>query len=137
MLPVSLTFAGALALLNVWLGIRVTQVRVGGKILIGDGGHPRLLARMRAHANFIEYTPFMLILLALIEIAGAPRAWLWGIGILYVIARIAHAYGMERTTTNPFRAGGAIVTWLVLIGLGLWAIVLASHVPAVGAVHYL
>ncbi len=133
---VSLTFAGALALLNLWLAFRVIQVRRAGKVLVGDGNNPLLTCRMRAQANFAEYTPFVLILMALIEISGGPKSWLWGIGIVYLLARIVHAFGMDgRTKASPLRSVGALVTWLVLLGLGLWAIWMASHVPA--TVHYL
>jgi uncharacterized membrane protein YecN with MAPEG domain len=133
---VSLTFAGALALLNLWLAFRVIQVRRSGKVLVGDGDNPLLVCRMRAQANFVEYTPFVLILMALIEIAGGPKPWLWGIGIVYVLGRIVHAFGMDRRTMpNPARGVGACVTWAILLGLGLWAIWMASHAPA--AVHYL
>jgi uncharacterized protein len=136
MLPVTLTIAGAAALLNLWLASRVTRLRVAGKVMVGDGQNPVLLARMRAHANFAEYTPFVLILLALIELAGGPRSWLWGIGIVYVAARILHAFGMDkRTPPNPLRSIGAGVTWATLLGLGIWAIWIASHAPA--QVHYL
>jgi uncharacterized membrane protein YecN with MAPEG domain len=133
---VSLTFAGALALLNLWLAFRVIQVRRSGKVLVGDGDNPLLICRMRAQANFAEYTPFMLILLALIEIAGGPKPWLWGIGIVYVLGRIAHAFGMDgRLKPSPLRSAGALITWVILLGLGLWAIWMASHAPA--TVHYL
>ena len=138
MLPVSLTFAGALALVALWLAFRVSKVRMKAEVMIGDGGHPLLLARMRAQANFVEYTPFVLILMALIEMAGGSAWGLRGVGVLYVIARVLHAFGMDKTTPPaPLRGIGALVTWLVLLGLALWAIWLASHGPAVPAVHYL
>jgi len=138
MLPVSLTFAGALALVALWLAYRVSRVRMSDKVMVGDGGKPLLLARMRAHANFVEYTPFVLILMALIEMAGGGAWWLRGVGVVYVIARVLHAFGMDRQTLpNPLRAIGALATWAVLLGLAIWAIWLASHVPAAPAVHYL
>jgi uncharacterized membrane protein YecN with MAPEG domain len=138
MLPVTLTFAGALALLVLWLAFRVSRVRMSDKVMVGDGGNPLLLARMRAQANFVEYTPFVLILMALIEMAGGSAWWLRGIGVVYVIARVLHAFGMDKQTMpNPLRAIGALVTWVVLLGLAIWAICLASHAPAVPAVHYL
>jgi uncharacterized membrane protein YecN with MAPEG domain len=77
---------------------------------------------MRAHANFAEYTPFVLILLGLIELAQGSRTWLWLVAILYILARIAHAFGMDRPAPNPLRAGGAAVTMLVLIGLAGYAL---------------
>ncbi len=136
MLSVSLTFAGALALVNLWLASRVLRVRRLGKVLVGDGDNPLLLCRMRAQANFVEYTPFVLILMALIELAGGARPWLLGIGIAYVVGRILHAFGMDRRAMpNPFRMIGALVTFTILAGLGLWAIWIASHAPA--SVHYL
>lgn len=136
MLPVSLTFAGAFALFNMFLAYRCSKVRMSGKVPVGDGGNPLMLSRMRAHANFVEYTPFVLILIALIETCGGEKNWLWGIGIVYLIGRIGHAFGMDRPAPNPFRAGGALVTWVVMLGLAGWAIWMASH-PPVPVVHYL
>jgi uncharacterized membrane protein YecN with MAPEG domain len=121
-LPITLTIAGAAAILNIWLGWRCGQVRTAEKILVGDGGNPRLIARMRAHANFIEYTPIVLILIAVIELADGSSPWLWIVGVLYVLARIAHALGMD----GPLKARmiGTIVTMLTLLGLWLYAIAL-------------
>ena len=135
MLPVTLTFAGAAALINLWLGFRISGLRRSAKILIGDGDNPALRSRMRAHANFVENTPFVLILMGLIELAGGNRTALWAAGFVYVAARIVHAFGMDRASSNPLRATGIIVTWAVLGELGLWAIWIASH-PA-SAPHYL
>ncbi len=41
-LPITLTIAGAAALLNIWLGYRVGQMRLTHKISIGDGGNEPL-----------------------------------------------------------------------------------------------
>jgi uncharacterized membrane protein YecN with MAPEG domain len=121
-LPITLTIAAAAALLNIWLGMRISQVRRARKVSIGHGGDSLLEARMRAQANFVEYTPFMLILLGLIELARGSQTWLWLVAILYVIGRIAHAFGIERPAPNVPRAAGAIVTWLVLIALAGYAL---------------
>ena len=121
-LPITLTIAGAAALLHIWLSVRVSQVRRQHKIAFGDGGQAGLIARMRAHANFAENAPITLILLALIEMAGAPVLFLWGAGILFVLARIAHAFGMDRAGANPLRVGGVAIGWLVLLALAAYAI---------------
>lgn len=73
LLPITLTFAAACALLNMWLAIRCARFRVKDKILHGDAGNGLLAKRMRAHANFVEYTPIVLILFALVEMARARR----------------------------------------------------------------
>lgn len=121
-LPITLTIAAAAALLNIWLAMRIGRLRVARKVSIGHGGDPLIEARMRAQANFVEYAPFFLILLGLIELARGAETWLWGVAILFIFARIAHAFGMERPAPNMLRAGGTIVTSLVLIGLAGYAL---------------
>ena len=125
-LPITLTIAGAAALLNIWLARRVGQMRLTHKVSIGDGGNEALIARMRAQANFIEYTPIVLILIGLIELAEGSRLWLWIVGVAYILARIAHAFGMDRPRPDPLRLRmiGIIVTALILFGLAVYAIVL-------------
>jgi uncharacterized protein len=121
-LPVTLTIAGAAALLNFWLALRVGRMRVAEKVSIGDGGNSRLTGRMRAHANYVEYTPFVLILLGLVELGSGTSPVLWAIGVLYILARIAHAFGMEAQKPGILRLGGIAVTMLTLIALAGWAI---------------
>jgi len=125
-LPITLTIAGAAALLNIWLARRVGQIRISDKISIGDGGNEALTARMRAQANFVEYTPFFLILLALVELAIGSEIWLWVVAVIYILARIAHGFGMGRPQPDPLRLRmvGIVVTFLVLLGLALYAIAL-------------
>jgi uncharacterized protein len=121
LLPATLATAAASALLVIWLGLRVSQVRVRHKVLVGDGGDPLVLARMRAHANFVEYAPFVLILLALVELAKGSAVHLWAYGAVFVLARIAHGIGMERS--RGARMVGILVTWAVLallIGEAAW-----------------
>jgi uncharacterized membrane protein YecN with MAPEG domain len=121
-LPITLTIAAAAALLNIWLAVRIGRVRMSKKVSIGHGGDALLETRMRAQANFGEYTPFVLILLALIELAKGSQTWLWLVAITYILARIAHAFGMERPAPNKLRAGGAMITMLVLLGLAGYAL---------------
>ncbi|MDO6415874.1 MAPEG family protein [Sphingomonas sp. BIUV-7] len=128
-LPITTTMAGAATILNLWLAVRAAQVRVQGKIMIGDGGNPKMLARSRAHGNFTEYTPFFLILLFLIEYARGPESWLWGISVLFILARIAHPLGLERPAPNRLRAGGILVTWLILLILAGYALYLPYAMP--------
>lgn len=125
-LPITLTIAGAAALLNVWLARRVGQMRLAHKVSIGDGGNEALITRMRAQANFIEYTPFVLILILLIELAGGSKLWLWIVGMVYILARIAHGFGMDRPSGDKLklRTIGTLVTALILLGLALYAIAL-------------
>ena len=124
-LTVTLTFAAAAAVLNLWLAMRLAPFRVGKGISIGHGGDARCEARMRAHANFTEYTPFVLILFALIELAGGWPTGLWAMAAAYVLARIAHAFGMERPAPSKLRIAGMLVTFAVLLLSAGWAALIA------------
>lgn len=122
-LPITLTAAGAAAIINIWLGLRVGQKRIANKVSIGDGGHPPLIARMRAHANFSEYTPYVLILIGLIEMATGTSTWLWIVTGVYLLARVAHGIGMDVVEgESKLRIFGILATMLVLLGLGIYAL---------------
>lgn len=121
-LAATLTTAGLLGLIYFVLSYRVIQVRVASKISLGDGSDDRLLARIRAHANFAEYVPLILVLMAVIELWVARGPWLWGVGAALVVARLAHAVGMAMPAPNPFRIIGTMTTFVLLIGTSVWAV---------------
>lgn len=131
LLPVTLTIAGASALIHIWLSVRVSQQRRLHKVSVGDGGNPAVLARMRAHANFTETAPLFLILLGLLELAVGASTWLWVAGLLFVAARLLHPFGMDRPAPNVARAAGILVSWLLLLALGLYALYLVSTTPRI------
>ncbi|PCD04484.1 GST-like protein [Sphingomonas spermidinifaciens] len=121
-LPVTLATAGAAALINLWLAVRILCIRFGQKILYGDGGDARLAARMRAQLNFAEYTPLILILIAAIEWSAGSSIWLAGAGALYIVGRVAHPIGMDGFL--PARQFGTVVTLSLTGMLGLTALTL-------------
>ena len=135
-LPITLTIAGAAALINIWLATRVSQMRLRHGVSLGEGGNPQLTARMRAHANFIEYTPFFLILLALVELSQGSKTWLWGVAIVYILGRLAHPFGMDRKAPNALRVIGIVITWAVLLGLAIYALAIPYIEGARPAVSY-
>ena len=120
MLPIALTTAGAAALLNFWLSLRIATLRSSENIWIGDGGNERLTARMRAQSNFAEYTPVVLILIALIEWTRGTHWWLAAVAGLFILGRICHAFGMDGW--RPGRVIGMACTAPVMIGLGIYAL---------------
>ena len=124
-LPVTLASAAALGVLNLWLALRIVRMRLRGNVLIGDGGDDILAGRMRAHANLVEYAPFILGLVALIELARGTSIVLGATAAIFALARVAHPIGMDLRRSNLPRAGGAVVTWLVLAFLAGWAVLIA------------
>jgi uncharacterized protein len=122
-LPITLTLAAAAALINLWLMIRCGQVRTSEKISVGDGGSELLIRRMRAHANFIESAPIVLILIGALEITGGTSNWLWAVGIAFTIGRLAHGLGMDGGALEKGRLVGTLLTFLTLIGLAVMALI--------------
>jgi uncharacterized protein len=124
LLPTTLSLAAAAAIINLWISMRVGSLRMAGKILYGDGGNEALLRRMRAHANFAENTPLVLILIGVIEITGKGGNWLSVVGGIYMLARIAHAIGMDGGSAQRLRTAGALITMLTLLGLAVVAVLI-------------
>ena len=136
MFPATLITAGALGLGLIVLTVRVIQLRLAGKVSLGDGGDTVLLARSRAHANFAEYVPLALILMLVIEGSGGGRTpWpLWLAGAVLVIGRALHAWGMELSgrgkTPNKPRVFGMVLTLATLLCLSVWAVGLGLSAAA-------
>ena len=128
LLPVTLAAAAAAAILNIWLSIRIGAVRRAYSISIGDGGNEALQRRMRAQMNFVENTPFVLILIAVIELSGKGNPWLAWVAAAYMIGRVAHAFGMDGGAAQIGRLIGTLVTLLVLLGLAVVASLIGAGV---------
>lgn len=121
---ITLLYAGLSTLLVMLLGLRVVQWRFRYKIGLGDGGDSELQKRVRAHANAVENLPLALILLGGLELNGYSLALIHALGASLLLARIAHAWGLShRSGTSLGRFVGTVVTWLLMIGMAVLAIV--------------
>jgi uncharacterized protein len=111
--------AAALALLQVVLAFRVAMHRRRSRIGIGDGGDPGLAQAIRVHANLVENAPIFVLLLLLAEATAAlPVLALHAIGVVFVVARFAHAWGLSKSTgKTPGRFVGILTSWGVLVVL--------------------
>ena len=121
---ITLLFASLHAVLMLILAVRVVNHRRANKIGLGDGGDKLLARKVRVHANFVEYVPMLLLMLALLELCGLPAAWLWALGGVLLLARILHASGLSRHSGYSVgRFWGTLLTWVVLVTMavsGLW-----------------
>jgi uncharacterized membrane protein YecN with MAPEG domain len=121
---ITLLFASLHALLLLALIAPISRHRHRHRIGLGSGGDPVLERKIRAHANFIEFVPIALLMLALLELAGLQAAWLWSFGAVLLLARVMHALGLSRHAGYSFgRFWGTVLTMLVLLGMavaGLW-----------------
>tara|TARA_B100000700_G_scaffold29735_1_gene28651 strand:+ start:172 stop:588 length:417 start_codon:yes stop_codon:yes gene_type:complete len=123
---ITLFYAGSLSVLALFLGIKTGQKRFSkdANITIGVGDNFELLQITRAHGNLIENAFFFLILSALLEIVGEiPVLALYILGDVFLLSRIAHAYGITRPGAESiFRMLGATGTFLVLVTQSIWAL---------------
>jgi uncharacterized membrane protein YecN with MAPEG domain len=87
--------ASVLSIIFIKLSFAVIGLRRKNKVGLGSGGHEDLERAIRAQGNFAEYVPFGLILIACLELNGAPW-WLVAIpGITLIIGRLIHARGIN------------------------------------------
>lgn len=109
-------YAAILALLYVVLAGLVIRQRFKHRIGLGTGKELQLLQTVRMHGNFAEYVPFLLILVALLELQQSPVWQLHLVAGLTLAGRLLHAIGLWRSSgTSVPRFLGMISTFAALI----------------------
>ncbi|MCH8060584.1 MAG: MAPEG family protein [Proteobacteria bacterium] len=127
-LPVTALYAGILTIFALVLSFRAGSFRgrSGVSVLFGDPPNMELVEKVRAHQNFLEYVPMIVILMAVIELNGGSATFLHAIGVLLIVVRIAHAIGLKHDNMgHPGRligAGGTALITLVVSVYTLWMI---------------
>ena len=118
-------YAGILGLIYLGLTGLVIYGRATFKVFNGDGGHDNMRGMIRAHANFIEYVPLILVLVALLESSGANSVLIRTMMIALCVVRALHPFGMLARERSPVQAicrgAGSMITWVIL---GIAAIML-------------
>jgi uncharacterized protein len=110
-MKITALYAALLAVLYLVLSFRTIFARRAKQVEIGEGGDRELLRRIRVHGNFAEYVPFALLLIGFAESLGLAATTVHGLGIVLVIGRIVHAYGLSQTPhILPMRGGGMVAT---------------------------
>ncbi len=119
-LTITALYASLAGLLLLFLSFRVVRWRRKLSVGLGDGGQENLLRAQRTQANFIEYVPIALILLAVAESQGLPGWLLQTAGAILVLARLLHAWGLSQSSGRSFgRFWGTLLTWVVILALSL------------------
>ncbi len=131
MLLITSIIAAILALIFIKLSFAVIGLRRKNKVGLGNGGHDDLERAIRAQGNFAEYVPFGLILIACLELNGAPW-WLVAIpGLTLIIGRLIHARGINEPPPNfNKRVLGMKFTFGTLISLAVLNLAWALYVLA-------
>lgn len=119
-LPITTGYAALLALLLLVLSMRVVDGRRRFGVNLGDGDNAAMTRRIRAHANFVEYVPLLLILLALLEAAQLPAWLLHAFGTTLLGSRLLHGYALAFTEHwMPGRFIGTLLSFILLAVMAL------------------
>ena len=118
MLLITSVIAAFLTIIFVKLSFAVIALRRKNKVGLGSGGHDDLERAIRAQGNFAEYVPFGLILIACLELNGAPALLVLIPGIALIVGRLIHAKGINEPPPNfSKRVLGMKFTFFTLIAL--------------------
>lgn len=127
--PVITALYGALnAIFNIFLALRVSQLRGKHRVSIGAGEAPEMLVAIRAHGNNAEFVPLAIVMLLLAELCGGSTMILHIAGGGLLFARVAHWIGLPRKAPNAFRAVGVGLTWLAILGMAGYVLYLRSTI---------
>ena len=117
-------YAAVFALIFVLLAINVTRLRQQHKVSIGAGNHRDLERAQRVHANFAEYVPFALLLLAFMEMQRQSIYAIHILAIILLVGRLLHAYGTGQQPENMTCRGlGYLATLVVLVVAAIFLLV--------------
>jgi uncharacterized membrane protein YecN with MAPEG domain len=116
-------YLAILLLLYIVLGLQVSRLRRGHRVLFGDGDNIKLRSAIRAHANFAEYVPIVALMVGLLEMSGMPASRVhWLMGAL-LLARLLHPLGMyvgpRSWQFQVCRVGGITITLFVMVSAAI------------------
>lgn len=123
----TLFYASSLTILALVLSFLTGRQRFKTETNLGLGDDFGMLQITRAHGNLIENALFFLILMFLLEtVAEVPSVSLMILGDIFLLARIAHAYGITRPEAKSiFRMLGTLGSIIVLSIQSIWGLIIA------------
>jgi uncharacterized protein len=132
-IPIVAFYVGLNALLLLVLAYNVGSRRgTQNQLQPGDMGDALLTRAIRAHGNYAEHVPLVLLLLLMLALLEVAAVWLHVYGAAFTLARVIGAFGMMRAKhPNALRFTANLVTGLALLIGGGAAIVRA--LPLLGS----
>lgn len=90
-------YAAILAVIYIMLTVNTILTRKKHWQALGNGDNFEVLRAIRAHGNFMEYTPLFLIMLILTEMNNLSAFFVHLLGVVFVIGRLIHAYSILKS----------------------------------------
>ena len=129
MLMITGFFASILVFIYIKLARNIIKLRREHNVIIGDGKIKELEQAIRAHANFNEYVPIGLIMLACLEINKIHDLIVFLLGALFIAGRYIHVKSfLKKTMDISMRVQGMKLTFwslLIMAGMNLFALVVS------------
>lgn len=123
-MTITLLYASLLTILFAVMALRMSGLRFRTQTFFGSADES-MTQLMRAHGNLAEHLPPFLIILLLLEMNNVAGGLLHLFGMIFLMCRVLHAFGVYRSSTfNYPRAIGAMGSWILLLLMGLYGIVL-------------
>ncbi|MEJ6473827.1 MAPEG family protein [Pseudoalteromonas piscicida] len=111
-------YGAILTLFYIKLSFNIIGLRHKHKVSLGDGGVDTLQSAIRIHANFIEYTPLVLLMMFLLETQQLNPLVLHALGAAFLFSRVAHYVALGKTNF-AIRKVAMATTYGVLLILAL------------------
>ena len=117
-------YAAIFVLLFVLLAVNVMRLRQKYSVSIGAGGHADLERASRVHANFAEYVPFAILLLAFMEMQRQSIFIIHILAIVLLLGRLLHVHGVGRPKDDlTTRSLGMLMTLGVMVVAAIFLLV--------------
>ncbi len=129
-LPVTAFVAAVCAIMLLITAVDTVRQRMRIGAAFGDKGDGKLISASRSHANLAEHAPIVILMLGVLELAHASPLGLKVVAGLFLAARAAHIVGLYAPvdTKPPLpRSLGVIGTWLTMLVLAGWCLLLAAQ----------
>ncbi len=129
-LPVTAFVAAVSAIMLLITAIDTVRQRMRLGVAFGDQGDAKLISACRSHANLAEHAPIVILMVGVLELAHAAPLGLKAVAALFLASRILHVIGLYAPvdTKPPLpRSLGVIGTWLTMVVLAGWCLLLATQ----------
>ena len=123
-LPVTLTTAMILTLVAAGISVRAALTRSKPKTIFSSRQTPGMFLQEERLPRYVECLPVLLLLMRLLETAGASRILLGATSAALVAARILHGIGVARLAPQFCNVAGAIGATMFVILCACYGIVI-------------
>ena len=119
-LQITSILTGIFCILIVVLSLQVSLRRREKNVSVGDAGDRMLQRRIRAHGNFIENAPLMVLAVAFLEYNAGARWLVAVIALAFLISRVLHAIGILYMEKPTLRAIAMVMQHSAFVVAGAW-----------------